>query len=152
MIASFIPSDNQSESKNWQYRIIQHINQSDIQIDVEPSAMDKYIKDIADACVITHQEALENLANGSSILIAYDKVMETHVSFSGDYYLELIYQSIIQHHLEVADKYNYPSIEFSAFVYSLKRDLEKEYGLDKVLNHEISEDDIFSFILNRLNS
>jgi hypothetical protein len=34
----------------------------------------------------------------------------------------------------------------------LKRDLENEHGLDKVLNHEISEDDIFSFILNKLNS
>lgn len=152
MIASFIPSDNQSESKNWQYRIIQYINQSDIQMDIEPSEMDSFIKDIADACVITHQDTLKNLANGASFLIAFDKVMETHVSFSGDYYLELIYQSIIQHHLEVADKYNYPSIEFSAFVYSLKRELEHEHGLDKVLNHEISEDDIFSFILNRLNS
>lgn len=151
MIASFIPSDNQSESKNWQYRIIQYINQSDIQMDVEPSEMDSFIKDIADACVITHQEALKNLENGSSFLIAFDKVMETHVSFSGDYYLELIYQSIIKHHLEVADKYNYPSIEFSEFVYSLKRVLEEQYGLDKVSNQEISEHEVFSFILDKLN-
>lgn len=152
MVASFIPTDDDTESREWQHEIIHHINQSDIQIDVEPSKIDSFIKDIADDCVITHAEILKNSATGSTFLEVFDKVVEKHISFSGDYYLELIYQSIIQHHLEVADKYNYPSIEFSAFVYYLKRDLENEHGLDKVLNHEISEDDIFSFILNKLNS